>query len=60
MTLLRIFNVANMSYNAIRENKIIAKISESTVRRCTYTKIHDDLEPAHSLDASFLIKQRNS
>ena len=25
------FNVANMSFNAIRENKIIAKISEFTV-----------------------------
>ena len=27
----RIFDVANMSFNAIRENKILAKISESTV-----------------------------
>ena len=26
----RIFNVANMSFNAIRENKILAKISEFT------------------------------
>ena len=25
------FNVANMSFNAIRENKILAKISEFTV-----------------------------
>ena len=29
---LRIFNVANMPFNAIRENKILAKISEFTVR----------------------------
>ena len=27
----RIFNVPNMSYNAIRENKVLAKNSESTV-----------------------------
>ena len=27
----RIFNVANMSVNTIRENKILAKISEFTV-----------------------------
>ena len=26
----RFFNVANMSFNAIRENKILAKISEFT------------------------------
>ena len=29
--LVAIFNVANMSFNAIRENKILAKISEFTV-----------------------------
>ena len=34
MPLSRIFNVANMSFNAIRGNKILAKISEFTV----YTK----------------------
>ena len=28
----QIFNVANMSFNAIRENKNLAKISEFTVR----------------------------
>ena len=27
----RIFTIANMSFNAIRENKILAKISEFTV-----------------------------
>ena len=27
----RIFYVANMSFNAIRENKILAKVSELTV-----------------------------
>ena len=27
----RIFNVTNMSFNTIRENKILAKISEFTV-----------------------------
>ena len=27
----RIYNVANMSFNVIRENKILAKISEFTV-----------------------------
>ena len=31
MRWLRILNVANMSFNAIRENKILAKISEFTV-----------------------------
>ena len=31
MPKLEILNVANMSYNAIRENKILAKISEFTV-----------------------------
>ena len=31
MLKLRIFNVANMSFNAFRENKILAKISEFTV-----------------------------
>ena len=31
MPKLRIFNVANMSFNALRENKIIAKNSEFTV-----------------------------
>ena len=31
MPLSRIFNVANVSFNAIRENKILAKISELTV-----------------------------
>ena len=28
---LQIFNVANMSFNAIRENKILAKFSQLTV-----------------------------
>ena len=36
MHLSRIFNVENMSFNAIRENKILAKISEFTV----YNKRH--------------------
>ena len=31
MPFSRIFNVANMSFNAIRKNKILAKISEFTV-----------------------------
>ena len=31
MPLSRIFNVENMSFNAIRENKFNAKISEFTV-----------------------------
>ena len=31
MPLSRIFNVANMSFNTTRENKILAKISELTV-----------------------------
>ena len=31
MRWLRILDVANMSFNAIRENKILAKISEFTV-----------------------------
>ena len=30
----RIFNVANMPFNAIRENKILAKTSEFTVCTC--------------------------
>ena len=30
----RIFNVVNMSFNAIRENKILAKISEFTELAC--------------------------
>ena len=29
----RTFDVANMSFNAIRENKILAKISEFTLSR---------------------------
>ena len=31
MSKSRIFNIANMSFNTIRENKILAKISEFTV-----------------------------
>ena len=31
MPLARIFNFANMSFNAIRENKILVKISEFTL-----------------------------
>ena len=31
MPWLRFFNTENMSFNAIRENKILAKISEFTV-----------------------------
>ena len=31
MPLLQVFHVANMSFNAFRENKILAKISEFTV-----------------------------
>ena len=31
MPQLLIFNVANMSFNAIRQNKILAKISEFTI-----------------------------
>ena len=31
MTLARIFNVANMSFNAICGNEMLAKISEFTV-----------------------------
>ena len=31
MPLLRFFNVANMSFNAIRDNKILTKIPEFTV-----------------------------
>ena len=31
MPLLLFFNVANMSFNAIRENKILAKISGFTI-----------------------------
>ena len=27
----QIFNIANMSFNAIRENKILTKISELTI-----------------------------
>ena len=34
-----IFNVANMSLNAIRENKILAEISEFTVK---YKKTHSN------------------
>ena len=36
MPKLRIYNVANMSYSAIRENKILAKISEFTVPNLIY------------------------
>ena len=31
MPLSRIFNVENMSFNAVRENKILTKITEFTV-----------------------------
>ena len=31
MPLARIFNVKHMSFNVIRENKILAKVSEFTV-----------------------------
>ena len=31
MPKLQVFNIANMSFNAIRENKILAKISRFTV-----------------------------
>ena len=31
MALSRFFNIANMSFNTIRENKILAKISDFTV-----------------------------
>ena len=33
MSKSRILNLANMSFRAIRENKILAKISEFTVRK---------------------------
>ena len=36
MPKLLIFNMENMSFNAIRENKILAKISEFTVSIKTY------------------------
>ena len=35
-----------MSYNAIRENKILVKISESTVAACTYL----NTDVTHMLD----------
>ena len=35
------FNVANMSFNAIRENKILAKISEFTVFDETLIELSD-------------------
>ena len=34
----RFLNVANMSFNAIRKNEILAKISESTVLKGNITK----------------------
>ena len=38
MSKSRILNVANMSFNAFRENKVIAKISKFTV----YTHYHQN------------------
>ena len=32
----RIFNLANMSFNVIRENEILAKISEFTIHKVRY------------------------
>ena len=39
MLKLRILNIANMSFSAIRENKIHTKISESTVFVCFIQQI---------------------
>ena len=39
MPLSQNFNVANMSLNAIRENKILAKVSEFTVAGFTLSSI---------------------
>ena len=39
MPKLQIFNVAKMFFNAIRENKILEKISEFTVLVALYVKL---------------------
>ena len=41
MPLWRIFYVENMSFNAIRENKILAKISEFTVLILIMQYVHN-------------------
>ena len=33
------FHITNLSFNAIRENKILAKISESTAHRCLHLSV---------------------
>ena len=38
MSLSRIFNVANSSFDAFRENKVLAKISEFTVLHYQWRK----------------------
>ena len=44
MTKSRIFYVANMSFYAIRENKIIAKISELTVSYLSFSAFEGTLK----------------
>ena len=41
------FNAANMSFNTIRENKILAKISEFTVADCILFLYHVNHYPAN-------------
>ena len=56
------FNVANMSFNAIRENKIIAKISGFTVIFSTYVQYKlvlsqlSPIFPARNLEVCYLDK----
>ena len=38
----RIFSVANMSFNAIRENKLFAKFSEFTIAHCLLVSSADN------------------
>ena len=44
MHMLQILNVANMSFNAISENKILAKISEFTVPKSKKNSSHMKFE----------------
>ena len=63
MTKVRIYNVANMSsFSAIRENKIIAKISEFTghipniIYRLTISKENVKLSSGRRFGATFMWK----
>ena len=58
MPLLRMFNVTNMSFNAIRENKILAKISRFTEVNPQDKAI--DVTTLHKKKALSLINSLNS